>query len=522
MKSKYSRTKSLSYELLSTIFNPNLDQDIILKSKIGNEKKSDSGKKLYLFSTILKSRSPGFEAKIKEKQMELELEYNYYAVKTVVEYLYTGSFAIPIKHPENESLDPFKLASDLYSFCCEYSISELITKSEKYLLAELQRDDPNLVQNDDDDSEKDDLIIKNTDLLAIAAKSEEEMSSLEIYLYEEKQDNFYVHHDIILPTFPLSLAWLNSAPDSYLKERSIESGNFVAVGTFDPTIEIWDLDILDAEAPIAMLGGLSEKPRKRRVKKKTGRNRGMRFEIEPILKYKPESHTDSVLGLSWNKLHHNLLSSGSADKTVKIWEIPTQQCLHTLSHHSNKVQSVSWNPKNDSLLLTAGYDSAAFICDIKQNLTKNQGITKFSLSSEVEYCAWNPIESDKFIVSTDDGIVQYYDIRNHSSPIFSANCHKKETTSISFSLIPGLLVTAGTDKSIKIWDLQGNQLTFIYAKEFPEIGKIFSVKFSDDSPFVVSFGGSQGKVSFWDLTTLKQVQDRFISRIPQMNSSKKK
>ncbi|KAJ5068754.1 periodic tryptophan protein [Anaeramoeba ignava] len=384
------------------------------------------------------------------------------------------------------------------------------------------QDDPNLVQNDDDDSEKDDLIIKNTDLLAIAAKSEEEMSSLEIYLYEEKQDNFYVHHDIILPTFPLSLAWLNSAPDSYLKERSIESGNFVAVGTFDPTIEIWDLDILDAEAPIAMLGGLSEKPRKRRVKKKTGRNRGMRFEIEPILKYKPESHTDSVLGLSWNKLHHNLLSSGSADKTVKIWEIPTQQCLHTLSHHSNKVQSVSWNPKNDSLLLTAGYDSAAFICDIKQNLTKNQGITKFSLSSEVEYCAWNPIESDKFIVSTDDGIVQYYDIRNHSSPIFSANCHKKETTSISFSLIPGLLVTAGTDKSIKIWDLQGNQLTFIYAKEFPEIGKIFSVKFSDDSPFVVSFGGSQGKVSFWDLTTLKQVQDRFISRIPQMNSSKKK
>jgi hypothetical protein len=33
-------------------------------------------------------------------------------------------------------------------------------------------------------------------------------------------------------------------------------GSFVAIGTFDPAIEIWDLDVVDALQPTAVLGGL--------------------------------------------------------------------------------------------------------------------------------------------------------------------------------------------------------------------------------------------------------------------------
>jgi periodic tryptophan protein 1 len=42
--------------------------------------------------------------------------------------------------------------------------------------------------------------------------SEDDLSHLDIFVYEEDEENLYVHHDIILPAFPLCLAWLDYHP----------------------------------------------------------------------------------------------------------------------------------------------------------------------------------------------------------------------------------------------------------------------------------------------------------------------
>lgn len=49
----------------------------------------------------------------------------------------------------------------------------------------------------------------------------------------------------------------------------------------------------------------------------------------------------------------------AADQTVKVWDVATQQCRHTLSHHTGKVQAVSWNPAEASVLLTGAFDKQA-------------------------------------------------------------------------------------------------------------------------------------------------------------------
>ena len=74
-------------------------------------------------------------------------------------------------------------------------------------------------------------------------------------MYEEADEvggpsNLYVHHDILLPAFPLSLAWLDCGPSG-----RTQSGNLAAVGTMNPGIEIWDLDVIDTVEPVATLGG---------------------------------------------------------------------------------------------------------------------------------------------------------------------------------------------------------------------------------------------------------------------------
>lgn len=120
-----------------------------------------------------------------------------------------------------------------------------------------QGEDPyvTLPGSDDEDSEIEDLEIKPDDLLILAARNEDDISNLEVWVYEEAETlgaeaNVYVHHELMLPAFPLCVAWMDCDPAG-----STAPGNFVAVCTMDPGIEIWNLDVVDAVEPVATLGG---------------------------------------------------------------------------------------------------------------------------------------------------------------------------------------------------------------------------------------------------------------------------
>jgi len=61
----------------------------------------------------------------------------------------------------------------------------------------------------DSEEEKDDYTIRNTDSLIVAATAEDDFSNLEVYIYDHKTSDLYVHHEIILGALPLCLEWLN-------------------------------------------------------------------------------------------------------------------------------------------------------------------------------------------------------------------------------------------------------------------------------------------------------------------------
>merc|ERR1712000_762257 len=101
----------------------------------------------------------------------------------------------------------------------------------------------------------DDLTIKSSDTVPVAATTEEDQfSHVNVYVYETEQTNLYIHHDIVLPSFPLCIEWMEFHPES----SSNMSKNTLAVGTFNPEIEIWDMDLMDALTPCITLGGTEE------------------------------------------------------------------------------------------------------------------------------------------------------------------------------------------------------------------------------------------------------------------------
>lgn len=349
-------------------------------------------------------------------------------------------------------------------------------------------------QNDDDSEEVEDMTITAEDAVIVCARNEDDVSHLEVWIYEDPADddsNMYVHHDIIIPAFPLCTAWL----DCPIKGG--EKGNFIAVGSMEPSIEIWDLDIMDEVQPSVVLGGISEK-------KKKGKK---------SIKYKKDSHTDSVLGLAWNKEYRNILASASADKLVKIWDVATGKCDITMEHHTDKVQAVAWNHHVPQVLLSGSFDHTVVMKDGR--IPSHTGF-KWSVSADVETVAWDPHTEHSFVVSLEDGTVEGFDIRaaksdqsSDSKPSFTLHAHDKAVCTVSYNpLAPNLLATGSTDKMVKLWDLSNNQPSCV-ASNNPKAGAVFSVSFSEDSPFLLAVGGSKGKLEVWDTLSDAGVSRRY-------------
>lgn len=193
---------------------------------------------------------------------------------------------------------------------------------------------------EDEENEIEDNRIQTSDsVLLTAVTTQEEQSELQVWVlsHDPADDSaFYLHHDIVLPEMPLCLAWMDIPPflqTTASAENTAQTGlgNYVAIGTFSPAIEIWNLDVLDPLEPTAVLGGVAETTEaKKKHKKKKGTKQ-----------YKEGSHEGAVLSLHWNAMYRQALASGSADSTVKIWDVTTHKCMATKTHHQDKVQCES-------------------------------------------------------------------------------------------------------------------------------------------------------------------------------------
>ncbi|XWS33151.1 hypothetical protein CRYUN_Cryun22dG0054200 [Craigia yunnanensis] len=363
------------------------------------------------------------------------------------------------------------------------------------------------------------MMIRPMDAVIVCARNEDDVSHLEVWIYEDSDEgdsNMYVHHDIIISAFPLCTAWLDCPV------KGGEKGNFMAVGSMEPSIEIWDLDIIDEVQPCLVLGGAVERKTKKGKKKS---------------KYKEGSHTGEVLGLALNKEYRNILASASADKQVKIWHVAAGKCNITMEHHEGKVQAVAWNHHVPQVLLSGSFDHSvvmviklftclkfvhAFCCPAEAiyvwffSLNCFEGIEtyfyhgytlqkdgrvpshsgfKWSVTAEVECLAWDPHTEYSFVVSLEDDTVRGYDIRaakfdpsSESKPSFTLHAHDKAVCTLSYNpAAPNLLATGSMDK----------------------MGAVFSISFSQDSPFLLAIGGSKGKLEVWDTLSETAVSGKF-------------
>lgn len=380
---------------------------------------------------------------------------------------------------------------------------------------ESNADDPYITLKDvpeEDDDEREDLQILATDNLLLAAKIEDEMAHLEVYVYEDDSDNLYVHHDIMLPAIPLCVEWLDIPVSKPGVERD-SVGNFVAIGTFDPDIEIWDLDTVDCMYPNAILGqgGATAEDKKKSKKKKKSKSK----------KPNDQYHVDAVLSLAANRKHRNLLASASADKTVKLWDLHTTTCAKSYTYHTDKVCSLAWHAAESTVLLSGSYDRTVAAADMRAPGASPS--VRVGVESDVENVRWDPHDGNYFFVSTETGMIHYFDARNCSAdPLASAKgsvwrlqAHEESVSSFDINaVVPGFMATGSTDKTVKLWNIGPQGPSVVVSRDF-DVGRVFTTTFGPDPEvaFRLAVGGSKGTLSVWDTSTNAAVRGAFAGKV---------
>jgi len=347
------------------------------------------------------------------------------------------------------------------------------------------KDDPYINVKDLDEEERADSMIKPTDNLFVVGKVEEEYSCLDVFVYNEDEDTTFVHHDIYLDSFPLCLEWLSFDPCAEEK-----SGNYIAVGTMEPEIQIWDLDVIDTVEPVFTLG----KKKKKKKKKKTPDST------------KLSGHTSSVLSLSWNRNVKKILASGGADSTVLLWDMTQGNPVHCLKHHRDKVQSISWHPVEAQSLLTASFDKTAVVVDCRSpDVYKS-----WALSGECEQAIWDTFSPYNFFVSSDDGVVAYFDVRT-DAPVFKVHAHDQEVSGIALSKrIPGCLTTVSADESFKVWSYKDNKPVCVLSRDM-KMGGLNFVSACPDLGLTFAMGGHKEGLRMLNLLETSQGKEHFQS-----------
>ncbi|KAK9477279.1 WD40-repeat-containing domain protein [Lipomyces japonicus] len=362
-------------------------------------------------------------------------------------------------------------------------------------------------KDDLDDDEREELQILNTDNLLLAVSTEDELSELNVYVYEEQEGNLYIHHDILLPSFPLCVEWLDVRVGRTRTEEN-QNGSFVAVGTFEPDIEIWNLDVLDQAFPDAVLGNSARENQAEPAREAQDKKKKKKKKIQKIAN--DAYHVDAVLSLAANRQHRNLLASASADKTVKLWDINTLTCARSYSFHSDKVCSLSWHPEESTIILTGSYDRTVIATDMRAPDVSNR---RWGVDSDVESVKWNSADANYFFVSTEGGRVHYFDARNapsspeKSKPIWTLQAHDSEVSVLEVNnYVKGLIATGSTDKQVKLWDVSGNKPSLIASRDLG-VGKVFTASWLPDkhSARTLAVGGSQGVVKIWDAASNREI-----------------
>ncbi|KAI1419010.1 WD40-repeat-containing domain protein [Xylaria sp. FL1777] len=220
----------------------------------------------------------------------------------------------------------------------------------------------------------------------------------------------------------------------------------------------------------------------------------------------------------------DILVSGGCDRDVRVWDMTTGACLHTLRGHTSTVRCLKMSDAN--IAISGSRDTTLRVWDIRQGVCKNvlvghqasvrcleiKGDIVVSGSYDATAKIWSisegrclhtltghfsqiyaiAFDGQRVVTGSLDTSVRVWDAHT-GEPIAVLQGHTSLVGQLQ--LRGNTLVTGGSDGSVRVWSLE--KMCPIHRLAAHD-NSVTSLQFDDTR--VVS-GGSDGRVKVWDVKT---------------------
>jgi U3 small nucleolar RNA-associated protein 13 len=122
-----------------------------------------------------------------------------------------------------------------------------------------------------------------------------------------------------------------------------------------------------------------------------------------------KAHRMPILAMDFDP-SSTLVATGSADHTVKVWDILKGYCTHSFTTHSDIVKVVRFHPDQDKLTLFSSSDDNS-IC--MYDLRSSQCVAQFRDHVSLPSCLTLTSDGGILVSSGRDKVLNCYDLRTH-------------------------------------------------------------------------------------------------------------
>jgi WD40 repeat protein len=222
-------------------------------------------------------------------------------------------------------------------------------------------------------------------------------------------------------------------------------------------------------------------------------------------------HRDNVRAVrfSWNQPDYSTspslwLVSASEDQTLKIWEVDTGKCLKTLAGHTANVGAIAVSP-TQNLIASGSADQTIRLWDSLTGrcLKTIQGYARFVLGVDFRPLSSSPSSGPSaspsisiLASSSADHTITLWDVNTHQ-PVQTLHGHSYWVWDLAFSPDGTTLASTSFDRTLKLWDVQtGRCLQTLYGHTH----WIWDVAFNPSGDVLAS-SSSDGSIRLWSVPT---------------------
>jgi pleiotropic regulator 1 len=207
-------------------------------------------------------------------------------------------------------------------------------------------------------------------------------------------------------------------------------------------------------------------------------------------------HTGWVRALSVDPTNNSWISTGSNDKTIKIWDTATGQLKLTLTGHVSSVRGLCASPRHP-YLFSCGEDRQTKCWDLESNtVVRHYHGHLHSVNAVRVHPALDIIGT-----ASRDGTAKLWDMRTKAC-IHTLTGHRDAVNDIQLNDTKPQVMTASADSTIRLWDIVSGRTMSVLTHHKKGVRALAL------DPSEHTFGSAGERVKRWSLP-----QGRFLHNL---------